>query len=74
MREELQPWMDILYRAPAKAMSLNASGERRRGTICDYDCGDDHPNNVIDHAEKVTFVKIQPFRRVVKPWIMFSPR
>ena len=50
MREELQPWMDILYRAPAKAMSLNARGERWRGTICNYDCGDDHPNNVIDHA------------------------
>ena len=35
MREKLQPWMDILYRASPKAMSLNASGERWRG--------DEHP-------------------------------
>ena len=52
MREELQPWMDILYRAPTKVMSLNARGERWRGTICEYDGGDDHPNNAIDHAHE----------------------
>ena len=52
MRDELQPWMDI--RSHEGYMSLNASAERWRGTICEYDVGDDHPNNVIAHAEKVT--------------------
>ena len=61
-------------RASTKAMSLNANEERWRGTICEYDCGDDHPNNVIGYAAKVTFVRIKPFRRVMKSWAMFSPR